>query len=390
MGFRFKKFTLIGKTADLPRGTSYSFVRQKSETLLKKIVQALLDTNTGWVLDSRTPTITSFLEVPDSGSTTGYWPGLLLYNSNSGCKLFAAYISTNSSPFGIKDFSGSDLFTGQENITGLCLSMIPSGSTNSFGQSFDSSFLPSDATRIVGTATTTYNLARNAKEETHYTIGVYATDTVIGVSFDTGDNPNTPKLFVGKIFGKILHENDNLYTSKYGVLRLKIPSTSAGNAATDANYINIAFIGNNRWSSGSTSSGSNYDFYGSINNNMAKDNCLGCFTRSDGTWIDGSDGSAYCAKMIPDNIEQLSPYTNSTINGKGRWVPFLFGCLAIDLDTYGVVPGDGMKGYLDTDLFRCAIGTYGQQFDNGNFICIDGDYNFLIGWDPDNDPLVGE
>ena len=51
----------------------------------------------------------------------------------------------------------------------------------------------------------------------------------------------------------------------------------------------------------------------------------------------------------------------------------------IDLTTYGIVPGDGFKGYLDTDLFRCALGTYGQTFDNGNFICADGTYNFLIG-----------
>lgn len=387
MGFKFKKFTIVGGSEELPVGVGYITVRPKCETLLKKIVQALLDTNTGWVLDSRTPTITSFLEVPDAATTTSYWPGLLLYNSNSGCKLFAAYIGTVTTPYGIKNFSGNDIFTGNSSPSGLCLSMIPSGSTNSFGQSFDSSFLPSDATRIIGTSKNQFNTANQASSGIYYTYGVLATDSVIGISANAGEGATSiigAKFFVGKIFGKLLHENDNLYTSKYGLFRLMVEGASGGATDAGGSYIGLT-SSTSFWSSNNSTA-----FIGSINNSLVQAGCTGSFTRANGSWILGTDGASYCVKSVPYSIYSLSSLTNSTINGKTQWIPFIFGCLSNDLDTYGVIPGDGMKGYLDTDLFRCAIGTYGQQFDNGNFICIDGDYNFLIGWDPDNDPLVGE
>lgn len=374
MGFKFKKFTIVGGSEELPVGTTSALLRQKSETLLKKIVQAIIDTNTGWALDSRTPTITSFLEVPDSGSTAGYWPGLLLYNSNSGCKLFAAYIGNN----GIKNFSGNDTVRAYSDWASLCLSMIPAGSANNFGTTFDSSFIPSDATRIIGCAASSYNTARNAASGTYYTYGIFANDSLIGLSADTGNNSTTPKLFVGKIFDTLLHESDNY---KYGSFMIRL--SPASGSATDASGSIIYFTTSTQWASTNLKSlGSSHPSYSTSYNSA-------CIRKADGTWID-SDGSTYCVKMTVEGIEQLSPYVNATNAGKSRWIPYVVGITAVDIDTYGVVPGDGMKGYLDTDLFRCAIGTYGQQFDNGNFICIDADNNFLIGWDPDNDPLVGE
>jgi hypothetical protein len=54
----------------------------------------------------------------------------------------------------------------------------------------------------------------------------------------------------------------------------------------------------------------------------------------------------------------------------------------------GVVPDDGLKGYLDTDLFRASNEmTRGQMFDNGKFICLEDSIGLIIGWDSSNEQI---
>ena len=66
-------------------------------------------------------------------------------------------------------------------------------------------------------------------------------------------------------------------------------------------------------------------------------------------------------------------------------MPYAVGNCSADLTTYGVIPGDGFKGYLDTDLFRASVDhEVGRLYDNGNFI---GVKSMLLGWDHQNDPL---
>ena len=385
MGFKFKRVDLVGGSEEFPNGNSYAYTRAKAEVVIKKVAQAILDTNTGWVLDSRNPTITSFSEVPDNASTPNTWPGLFFYNSTSGCKLFLCCdASAGSANTGIKNFSGNDLFkleSGEHSHTGVIMSMIPGNSSSVFGNSFDSSFLPSDATRLLGTATGANNFMLKAQAGYYYSYGLFVTNNCIGISaeINSGSAPliGAPSYFVGKIFKNTLHSEDE---NEYGIFKVKYSTTGSG---TEAGTVIFDSLSSSAcWGTAVKYVGSDSDSYSGIS-------CLGSFAKQDGTWIHGTDATYYCVKVIADNVYQLASYVNDTTSGKSRWCPFLMAVLSTNLSTYCVVSGDGVKGYLDTDLFRCAVGTYGQQFDNGNFICVDGTNNLLIGWDPNSDPLVG-
>ena len=74
-------------------------------------------------------------------------------------------------------------------------------------------------------------------------------------------------------------------------------------------------------------------------------------------------------------VHVITPFSHSPVKDS------IF-CLSNDLNTFGVVPGDGFKGYIDPDILRCANGNFGQMYDNGNLICCS--YNLLIGWDSTN------
>lgn len=83
-----------------------------------------------------------------------------------------------------------------------------------------------------------------------------------------------------------------------------------------------------------------------------------------------------------------NPVSEILSTNGGRWTPVYMAIGAADHDTYGVVPGDGFKGYIDTDLLRCVNPnySYGQQLQGGDFVYLGG--GFAIGWDADNEILL--
>lgn len=404
MGFKFFRVDLTGGSTDFPVGTTDALRRSRAETILKKIVEGIIASNCGWVLDTnRNATITDFADVPSIGNSVTF-PGLFLNNSVSGCKMFISYFGGQPTYHSIKDFSG----TGNDIIrvnsgngrwtSGVCVSIIPDGSSSTFGASFDASFLPSDATRIVGT----FNLYGGDSDNCtygggptggrNYSWGIFINEYVISITANYSDvglsNLGMPVFAAGRIFGTLAHSNDTTPQAKYGVV--KFNSSSGGNTDEEGRQ---GYITNNNGyfygSSGATVWGHNpysssfdtyYNYYSS----------MGCISRADGTWINGSDQSSFVVNMFPVSPEQLSGKLYNNTNGKSRWIPYAMMCLANDLSTNGIVDGDGFKGYIDTDLFRCARGTYCQTFDNGNFACIDQINNVLIGWDTNNtDSLAG-
>lgn len=406
MGFKFKRFNVTAGSAEWPTGTTDAIVQSRSEAVLKGCVQAIIDCNCGWQLDTtKNATINDLVAIPTRVSPYTY-PGLFLTNSTSGCKLFVAYFG-ESPKYSIKDFSGNgdnlrvSATVSDSTSCGLCMSMIPEGSNSVFGDPSTTTFLPSDATRIIGTvnratssSTTKIPYGGDPSSGTIYSWGVFATPTTIAVSCKSSSaNPGNlyvPAYAVGRVFGSLTHDTDTLDTAKYGCINFRVCSGStsgkegATNTITDyqAIYDNsrpIYFVGRDPETSGT------------LSNYMTADSVFGSIAKANGTWVNGTDTNSYCVTLFPTDVSQLSGYVyNSTNTGKSRWCPFSVRVISSDLDTYGIVAGDGVKGYLDTDLFRCAIGTYGQQFDNGNFICIDDDYNILIGWDSTNtDSIAG-
>lgn len=69
----------------------------------------------------------------------------------------------------------------------------------------------------------------------------------------------------------------------------------------------------------------------------------------------------------------------------GRWTPVYMYIKSADQDTYGIVSGDGFKGYVDTD-FLIGVNpnySYGQMLGtNKEYVYLGG--GFAIGWDASN------
>ena len=404
MGFKFKRIDLTAGSSEFPTtDTSYTGRCARSITIIKKIGQAILDCNCGWVLDQGAESVDDFTDVPSKASGETY-PGLFFKNTTSGCKLFVCYIA-NQVQNGMRDFggTGADLFQCNSGtnrfVSSLCMSMIPEGSTSEFGNPNLTDFLPADATRIVGTDVTYESDGQYGgfgAEPTAgwiYSYGIFVSPYAVAVSCAKAQsNPGNfgiPSYCVGRIFGTLAHSSDNTNQAKYGVVTFRVKNnvdSCAEGTYSPMTYTMNFYLGNStRYLSGIDPHDSAFSNY------LGWDKTCCSIAKADGTWINGGDRTVFNTIYYPSDPEQLSGYVfNSTSNGKSRWVPYEVVVLSSDLDTYGVVPGDGFKGYLDTDLFRCALGTYGQTFDSGNFICADGTYNFLIGWDSTNtDSIAG-
>lgn len=382
MGFKFKRIDFVSGSAAFPLGTGSTETNTRLHNVIGGLADALINmSGLHWVIDTDYCSSTSdFKDVPNSNNAT-YNSGLFLKNTESGCKLFIAYMSY----YGIKNFGGSDLcqIKSSSGLSGVVVSMIPDGSTSVFGSSFDSSFLPSDATRFVGTCASNGSYCYDPSSGYIYTWAICATDYVIVIFGDrtsrgTPADLEAPSYSVGRIIGTLAHSEDDPSLHKnarYGVLFMRELGSNSdwGNLLYD--YYSIF--------------GSNVNFVGNASGNYTTSVASVC--RSDGTWIKGTDHSTYAVKVFPESIGQLNGKIFSPIGtGKSRWIPFIVMCYANDLSVNGIVTGDGVKGYIDTDLFRCAKGAYGQQFDNGNFICIDSTNNLLLGWDSTNtDQIAG-
>lgn len=410
MGFKFKRIDLTAGSSEFPTtDTSYTGRSARSLVIIQKIGQAILDCNCGWVLDKGAESVLDYDDIPSKANDEPY-PGLFFRNTISGCKLFVCYIA-NQVQNGMRDFGGTgeDLFqcnSGTDRfVSSLCMSMIPEGSTSEFGSPYSTDFLPADATRIVGTDVTygadnDYGgFGAQPASGYIYSYGLFVSPYAVAVCTAAAQtNPGNfyiPSYAVGRILGTLAHSSDNTNQARYGVVTFRrkdnVNPRSEGLYGvmeyTIQYYLNqsgdLHLPGVNPYTAYSTWNPNNYP----LGWNYA---CCSV-AKADGTWVNGSDNASFSSIFYASEPQQLSGFLfNSTNTGKSRWVPFNVVVLSNDLNTYGIVPGDGFKGQLDSDLFRCAKGTYGQTFDNGNFICLDAYYNFLIGWDSTNtDSIAG-
>ena len=398
MGFKYKRVDLTAGSADFPTGDTDELRRTRSETILKECVEAIIATGTGWALDTtHNATVTDFADVPcKSGALT--FPGLFLTNNTSGCKLFLAYFGGNQThDYCIKDFkepasnvTPEDLFTyADSNHGGLCASMIPDGSQSVFGSSFDSTFIPSDATRIVGTTlywSTSSSATSFGCDPTSgyiYSWGLFVTPYCVSVSCAKGNGTQgtigIPVYAVGRIVGEIAHSEDNAVNAKYGMLMFRFgESTSAQCEGLNALFARQYSLFNytSPYIMGRRIEGA--PFY--------EDTCA-LICNSSGTWIKAPSLNNVVVNPCFYTVDFFS--TSNKIfdtSGSIRWSPFALCAPATDLQNYGVVPGDGFKGFVDTDLFRVAsVSAYGTTFDNGKFISLDANTACLIGWDADNE-----
>lgn len=112
------------------------------------------------------------------------------------------------------------------------------------------------------------------------------------------------------------------------------------------------------------------------------------FANAAGEWIHGTydAASAYRVPLYAEYALSASACTPIT-RGKARWLAIGMTSVSENINTTGyVVPGDGMKGWIDTDMIRAVCPTGLQTnytLDNGNFIYV-GE-GLMMGWSADND-----
>jgi hypothetical protein len=109
---------------------------------------------------------------------------------------------------------------------------------------------------------------------------------------------------------------------------------------------------------------------------------------ADGTLLEGKAGKEI---FWDGSISQVSScVSDSSVVGFNRWVAIYIGVMSQEPSSPGnyIVRGDGMKGYIDTNFLRYVrlnYYTFGQTFDDGNFVYIG--HGVAMGWDSSNGAL---
>lgn len=386
MGFKFKRITFLGRSGEWGSGSSAT---SRAETVVRDSVQSILNMNVGWELDTDyNLSITNFYNVPYKNSSE-YMPGLFLKNTISGNKLFICYIAA-SNVNGI-DLPNSQLMTlgdiTDPSYTGFIMSIIPGESGQSFGHTFDENFLPSSATRVYGTCeangkTNISAYARYNGNNITYCWGVLATPYCVGISCSSSSDGSDPVLklcyFCGRIFDNLSHI-ENTPQAKYGVIQFTNPQ---GGNGTEAGYIKSIRL----------------DYGDASEDTLGTESFKVSYSYTQGTKYTTSTGQIFKAngspigftstaniRLYPENYGQLSLNTKAS-DSNVRWVPYIMSVVSTNLSSDGIIPGDGVKGFLDTSLFRCARVPRGTYLSNHSFISYG--YNLLVGWDSSNTEVL--
>lgn len=415
-GFKYKKFSFTGGSAEFPSGTSASDIQTKERAIVKGFADALIAMNIGWGCDTtRNATTSDFVDVPKYSSSTPA-PGLFLVNATSGCKLFIAYVDdpagmalydsdgttkllpTTSSDNFVSWFNSSSTYTNVYCV-GFIMSMIPAGSSNTFGPTFKAyEFLPTDATRLYSSAIRISSSISNSPKlasrinngETH-TICVWGNPYCVGYGNGRGSQTNNNFCYcAGRIIGELGNATaDNSNQSKYGILPLT-------QTITDANEYDITSSSPYRYNMitlQTTPLNGNEYVFGKIpisvsfaltpSNGTSYPNWGYSICKADGTWIQGT--STHFVTPVCWVYKFKNPHVQDLTSNNRMWAPIEMWLYASDPQNDYIANGNGFKGYLDTDLFRCSPQfAEGTVMDNGNFVCT-GVGCLTLGWDPSNE-----
>ncbi len=336
--------------------------------IVQTVAQLLIDTNTGWELDASHNATINDTMTDDASSPKVY---ILFLKSSSGEKLMVGYSISNSFkmpvPFGFLTSASS----GTTILYGLFTSMIPAGSNSEFG-SIGNELLPLDATLVHSAAfsnATSWatNMAKKNTAGAKYNAQIVTNGSIIAFRMYTDDKIGS-WWFTGPIVETLAHPAlDTLPTAKM----LSIPFTY-GDKEGEGRY-NMYNTNGKRWKY--PINDSYYDKYNEID-----------LFRADGEHLQSAGGQG----IFWDGASQqtLPQISNAAVTGFERWVA-IYLCIgsANPIDHY-IVKGDGMKGYFNTNFLRYVDTdsyTFGQTFDNGNFVYISK--GVAMGWDASNAPL---
>lgn len=194
------------------------------------------------------------------------------------------------------------------------------------------------------------------------------------IIFD-GTSSRMKAFWMGAIFDTLAHPTeDTSRVAKYGIFSLGTHSSynSFNRLSTGESVLNSWIQDKNYWSTNS--------------NPIYK--LAHVFANAAGEWIHGTYAAASAHRLPLYAMNALSASACTPITrGKARWLAIGMTSVSENINTSGyVVPGDGMKGWLDTDMIRAVCPTGLQTnytLDNGNFIYVGN--GLMMGWCPTND-----
>ena len=351
----------------------------RSDTVLERvnynltgIVEAIVNSNTGWALDS------------DMGQTSSSWYYELtmtssykaavkfIVHSASHTRLAIGYASVNAIP--TTTIPNEDKLKGSStsycNLNGLFVSTCDTSVDFDISQTGKIS-LPEQATRWISSclstsATSSPGSFVNENQYT-YTYNMIIRGGQIAFLFRSSNwtAGNYKGFAIGRLVGTLAHISDDDSECDLGCILLN------GLTGGEASSANTTLINTEN------------SYYSISSNN--------CFFRGD-TAFDKAvmsyiDDSNTMVNVSISNTEQLgTDVANPEANTGGRWCPLQVYVTSTDPSLYGIVSGDGFKGYLDTDFIRGvtkAVYSRGQTFGtNSEFLYLGG--GIAIGWDSTN------
>ena len=190
-----------------------------------------------------------------------------------------------------------------------------------------------------------------------------------------GTSKRMKTFWMGEIFDTLAHPTeDTSRVAKYGIFSLGVSSnyTSFVTLGTGERVLSATLRDRNYWSD-----------YSDPTYKLAH-----VFANAAGEWIHGTYAASSALRMPLYAETALSASACTPITrGKARWLAIGMTSVSQNINTSGyVVPGDGMKGWLDTDMIRAVCPTGLQTnytLDNGNFIYVGN--GLMMGWSAAND-----
>ena len=340
--------------------------------VLTGIIEALINSNTGWDIDT------------DFMSTTKSYTAMLPYNSTNqsiakflinqnGMRLVICY-STGSLTLN-SEYTSYDSSQTHGGNNGISMAVIPPGTGETWNTT-DPTYVIALPSSAVGWCSVTFHSTWS------YTTFVKANNAGTTYSYFWISKGNQLALFekssswtttyirgcvIGEILGGLAQGSDNIPNSRYGYINLnKDTDGETTSPSYGINSNDIFKLGN---------SGSAYVYFGSQ------------IFRADGTSLRGMYNDNNYVYIYPLDLESLkTSIANLNLSTGGRWTPFAVALCSSNPTTDGVVAGDGFKGYLDTDFIRYVpynAYTRGQTLgNNSEFYFLGG--GVAIGWNYSN------
>ena len=307
------------------------------------------------------------------------------FKGTGGEKLFVSYAGSNyyTSPDGLARTYYKGCSSSYDSLFGLIVTMLPAptdGDTRDLAWGANKSPMyvlarsdtPTEMLPVVADSCGSSTSFHSNEIDVTYQMTIVSDGRRI--IFD-GTSSRMKTFWMGAIFDTLAHPTeDTSRVAKYGIFSLGTSSSynSFNTLSTGERVLNSRIREKGDWYRYN-----NPDYY-----------LAHVFANAAGEWIHGTydASSAYRLPLYAENALSASACTPIT-RGKARWLAIGMTSVSENINTTGyVVPGDGMKGWLDTDMIRAVCPTGLQTnytLDNGNFIYVGN--GLMMGWSADND-----